>query len=151
VVRHLDDTAARSDCLYGAWLCGAVLGSVGMALHHKLCHTLGGSFNLPHAETHTVVLPHVVAYNQSAAPDAMLRVKRALGSDDAASGLYDLAHSLDAPQALAQIGMRAEDLDRAADLATQSPYYNPRPSERAAIRHLLDDAFHGRRPQAAAG
>jgi maleylacetate reductase len=151
VVQHLDDTAARSDCLYGAWLCGAVLGAVGMALHHKLCHTLGGSFNLPHAETHTVVLPHVVAYNQSAAPDAMLRVKRALGSDDAASGLYDLAHSLDAPQALAQIGMRAEDLDRAADLATQSPYYNPRPIERAAIRHLLDDAFHGRRPQAAAG
>eukprot|EP01032_Pedospumella_encystans_P003692 gene3692-4368_t len=57
------DVAARGDALYGAWLCGTVLGNVGMALHHKLCHTLGGSFNLPHAETHTIVLPHALAYN----------------------------------------------------------------------------------------
>ena len=56
---------ARSDALYGAWLCGSVLGSVGMALHHKLCHTLGGSFNLPHAETHTVVLPHAAGLQRA--------------------------------------------------------------------------------------
>ena len=62
------DAQARSDALYGAWLCGAVLGAVGMSLHHKLCHTLGGSFNLPHAETHTIVLPHALAYNAAAAP-----------------------------------------------------------------------------------
>src|SRR6201987_941436 len=79
-----DDLAARGDCLYGAWLCGAVLGSVGMALHHKLCHTLGGTFNLPHAETHTIVLPHVLAYNREAAPGAMKRIARALRADDAA-------------------------------------------------------------------
>jgi alcohol dehydrogenase class IV len=140
------DLDARSDCLYGAWLCGAVLGAVGMALHHKLCHTLGGTWNLPHAETHTVVLPHAAAYNAPAVPDAMVRVARALSADSAAQGLYDLARSLGAPVALKSIGMPEGDLDRAAELATTSPYWNPRPVERAAIRKLLDDAWVGRRP-----
>lgn len=141
-----DDVDARTACLYGAWLCGAVLGAAGMGLHHKLCHTLGGSFNLPHAETHTVILPHAAAYNRSAAPAAMARVERALGAGKAAGGLYDLAAKLKAPMSLEQIGMRAADLDRAADLAAAAPYPNPRPIERAAIRQLLDNAFHGLRP-----
>src|SRR5258708_4964484 len=142
-----DDRAARTDALYGAWLSGICLGAVGMALHHKLCHTLGGSFNLPHAETHTVVLPHAIAYNTPAAPDAMARVAHALGASNAAQGLFDLAKSLGAPTALGEIGMREADLDRAADLATVSPYWNPRPLERAGIRALLDDAFYGRHPR----
>ena len=149
VVKNPADIDARSDCLYGAWLCGAVLGGVGMALHHKLCHTLGGTWNLPHAETHTIVLPHAAAYNTSAAPDAMVRVARALGLEGAASaaaGLFDLARSLGAPLALKDIGMPESELDRAADIAVKSPYYNPRPIDRAAIRKLLDDAWHGRRP-----
>ena len=146
VVKKPQDIEARSQCLYGAWLCGAVLGSVGMALHHKLCHTLGGTFNLPHAETHTVVLPHAVAYNRAAAPDAMRAAARAIGADDAAQGLYALARSLGAPLALKDIGMREADLDRAAQLATESPYYNPRPVEYGAIRQLLEDAYHGRAP-----
>jgi len=146
VLKKPQDIEARSQCLYGAWLCGAVLGSVGMALHHKLCHTLGGTFNLPHAETHTVVLPHAVAYNRAAAPDAMRAAARAIGADDAAQGLYALARSLGAPLALKDIGMREADLDRAAQLATESPYYNPRPVEYGAIRQLLDDAYHGRAP-----
>jgi maleylacetate reductase len=146
LVKQPDDIDARSQMLYGAWLAGASLGAVGMALHHKLCHTLGGSFNLPHAETHTVVLPHAVAYNTSAAPEAIARVARALGVTNAAQGLYDLAHSAGAPLSLKEIGMPADGLDRAADIAVQSPYYNPRPIERAAIRKLLQDAFEGRRP-----
>jgi len=145
-VARPDDIEARADCLYGAWLCGTVLGAVGMALHHKLCHTLGGGFNLPHAETHTVVLPHAAAYNFSVAREAMARTQRALGVKDAASGLFDLAAGLGAPMTLDQIGMRASDLDRAADLAVAAPYPNPRPIERGAIRKLLDDAFYGRRP-----
>src|SRR5215468_984388 len=139
-----EDLNARSDCLYGAWLCGAVLGAVGMALHHKLCHVLGGTWNLPHAETHTVVLPHAAAYNAPAVPEAMRRVARALDAPDAAQGLYDLARSLGAPVALEAIGMPAGELDRAAELATTSPYWNPRAIERAAIRRLLDDAWLGR-------
>jgi maleylacetate reductase len=139
---------ARSRALYGAWLGGVSLGAVGMALHHKLCHTLGGTFNLPHAETHTVVLPHAVAYNAAAVPEAMNRIARALSAGSAAEGLYDLAASLGAPVSLRSLGMRREQLDQAADLAVQNPYYNPRPVTRERIRKLLENAFDGSRPMA---
>src|SRR6266403_32958 len=105
-----DDIEARSDALYGAWLCGMTLGSVGMALHHKLCHTLGGTFNLPHAETHAVILPHAVAYNASAEPRAMAEIARALGADDAAGGLFELAGKLGIQRSLGEIGMRMQDI-----------------------------------------
>lgn len=146
VVKDPGNLEARGRALYGAWLGGIALGSVGMALHHKLCHTLGGTYNLPHAETHTVVLPHAAAYNEPAAPEAMERVGRALGSESAADGLYDLAAALGAPLSLAAIGMKAADLDRAAEIAVQNPYYNPRPITREGIRVLLGSAFEGRRP-----
>ncbi len=124
IVEEPKDLEARSEALYGAWLGGAVLGAVGMALHHKLCHTLGGSFNLPHAETHTIVLPHAARYNESQAPEAMARVARALGKPgDAPGALWDLA-----------------------EMATASPYPNPRPVERDAVRALLEEALTGRRP-----
>jgi maleylacetate reductase len=142
----LTDLDARGGALYGAWLCGAVLGAVSMGLHHKLCHTLGGSFNLPHAEVHTVVLPHALAYNAAHAPEAMRRIARAIGTENAAPGLFDLAQRLGAPVALKDIGMPADGLDRAADLAVQTPYPNPRPLERVAIRELLQHAFDGARP-----
>ena len=144
------DIDARSDALYGAWLCGTVLGAITMGLHHKLCHTLGGSFDLPHADVHTVVLPHALAYNASAAPEAMARVARALGlrhDSDAPTGLQALARSLGAPTSLAAIGMPADGLDRAAELAVQNQYANPRPLERGALRALLQRAFDGAPPQ----
>jgi alcohol dehydrogenase class IV len=146
IVKNPKDLEARSECLYGAWLCGAVLGAVGMALHHKLCHVIGGTWNLPHAETHTVVLPHALAYNADAAPDAMRRVERGLGAPNAAQGVYDLMKTLGAPLALKDIGMKEAELDRAAELATTAPYFNPRPIDRQGIRALLDNAFFGRRP-----
>ncbi|WP_096698020.1 maleylacetate reductase [Polaromonas sp. AER18D-145] len=142
------DITARSDALYGAWLCGTVLGNVGMALHHKLCHTLGGSFNLPHADTHTIVLPHALAYNAAAAPQAMQAIAQALQGRSAAQAVFDLAQNNGAPVALRDIGMKASDLDRACDIAMQNQYPNPRPLERAAIRQLLQDAFEGVRPRA---
>jgi maleylacetate reductase len=146
IVKQPGDLEARTSALYGAWLGGVSLGAVGMALHHKLCHTLGGTYNLPHAETHTVVLPHAVAYNAPAVPEAMERVARALPASSAAAGLYDLAVSLGAPVSLQALGMTRDQLDRAADLAVQNAYYNPRPVSRGGIRSLLEDAFDGRRP-----
>jgi maleylacetate reductase len=137
---------ARSDALFGAWACGSCLGAVGMSLHHKLCHVLGGTFGLPHAETHTVILPHAAAYNASAAPAALDRVARALGAHEAAGALFDLAAMNGAPTSLRQIGMSESALDKAADAALQSAYWNPRPIERDPIRILLEDAYHGRRP-----
>lgn len=148
VVAAPENIEARAQCLYGAWLCGTVLGSVGMALHHKLCHTLGGSFDLPHAETHTIVLPHALAYNAPAVPDAMSRIQRALGTNtiSAPAALFDLAVAYGAPVSLRDIGMREKDLDLAVDLALGDPYWNPRPIQRGPIRALLQAAYEGARP-----
>jgi maleylacetate reductase len=147
-----NDLNARSEALYGTWLGGTVLGTVGMALHHKLCHVLGGSYNLPHAETHTVVLPYAVWYNAGHAPEAIKAIARALKADesDVAGSLFDLSKSLGVPTSLAEIGMKEKDLDQAAELATKNPYYNPRPIDEKSIRHLLEYAFAGKRPVQAA-
>jgi alcohol dehydrogenase class IV len=145
-VKAPQDIQGRGDALYGAWLCGTVLASVDMALHHKLCHTLGGSFNLPHAETHTIVLPHALAYNAPAAPEAIARVAKALGGASGAQAVYDLAKDNGAPVALRDIGMKESDLDKACDIAMSNQYPNPRPLDRAALRQLLQDAFDGVRP-----
>lgn len=147
IVKNAGNMAARADALYGAWLCGTVLGHVGMALHHKLCHTLGGSFKLPHAETHTIVLPHALAYNARAAAPAMQRIARALGGSSGPQAVYDLAKNNGAPVALRDLGLTAADLDQACDIALQNQYPNPRPLERVAIRQLLQDAFEGVRPR----
>lgn len=140
------DAAARSDALQGAFLAGVCLGAVSIALHHKICHVLGGSFGLPHAETHSVMLPHATGFNAPAAPDAMARVAQAIGAADAAQGLWDLASRIGAPMSLAALGLHESDLDRAAAIAVASPYPNPRPLTQAGIRALLGDAFAGRPP-----
>ncbi len=140
------DKDARSDALYGAWLCGVVLGSVGMGLHHKLCHTLG-AFDLPHAETHTIVLPHALAYNAPAIPDALAAIGRALGVSNAAQGLFDLAGAVGAKRSLREIGMPHDGIARAVELATAAPYPNPRPLEREAMRALIENAWRGDPPE----
>lgn len=139
------DKDARADALYGAWLSGICLGSVGMALHHKLCHVLGGLFDLPHAETHAVILPHVLAYNAPAIPDAIERLKDALRTTDPAAALFDLADRLGAKTSLAEIAgsMSLDDLERAAQVASQNQYWNPRTIEVESIRSLLQNAWTG--------
>ncbi|WP_316395287.1 maleylacetate reductase [Bradyrhizobium sp. 33ap4] len=142
------DLDARADALYGAWLCAVCLGTVGMALHHKLCHTVGALFDPPHAETHAVLLPHTIAYNTPAARDPVSRAARALGAADAADGLFDLSARLGAPRSLAEIGMPDDGIAKAAALASKNPYWNPRPIEESGIRDLLKRAWSGARPQA---
>ncbi|KAG6884928.1 hypothetical protein C0993_007192 [Termitomyces sp. T159_Od127] len=160
--------SARNTALYGAWICGACLGSVGMSLHHKLCHTLGmyrvflalfwssagligdhagGTFNLPHAETHTVILPHAIAYNAPFAIDAVAKVASNLGVMNAAQGVFDLAKGLGAPYSLKELGMKEDDLERAAEIAVMSPYPNPAPLEKSKLLKLLRDAWTGNRPE----
>jgi len=148
VVKEPSNIDARSDAFYGAWLAGMVLGSVGMAVHHNISHVLGGSFGLPHADVHTVILPHAAAFNRDAAPEAMLIIAEALGSHDAAQGLYDLEMRLGTPTSLHQLGMPKDQLDHAAKLVVEHAYYNPRPVDFAGIRELLENAFHGIRPSA---
>jgi alcohol dehydrogenase class IV len=146
VVRTPDDLAARTDALYGAWLAGTALGAVGMAIHHRVCHVLGGAFNLPHAEAHAVILPHAAAFNRDGAPEAMRTAADALGAADAARGLYDLAVRLGAPTSLKEIGMREDGLDRAAQRAAENPPPNPRPIDYEGVRALLEAAYRGERP-----
>jgi maleylacetate reductase len=137
---------ARESALYGSWLCGAALAAVAMGLHHKLCHVLGGTFNLPHAETHSVLLPHVTSFNAEAAPKLLQPVRKILEAPGPGRGLYALARTLDAPMSLKEIGLPEDALDKAADVAVQQPYTNPQPVTRAGIRQLLEDAWRGRRP-----
>jgi maleylacetate reductase len=141
------DLAARSDALYGAWLCGTVLGAVGMSLHHKLAHVLGGSFDLPHAESHAALLPHTIAYNAHAAPEVMRQLAGALGADTAAEGLYALNARLGNRAALRDLGMPESGIEQAADIALEKPYPNPAPLERGRIRDLLARAWAGSPPQ----
>ncbi|KAK4705463.1 maleylacetate reductase, partial [Phenoliferia sp. Uapishka_3] len=147
IIKNSQDKDARSDALFGAWCGGTVLGAVGMSLHHKLCHTLGGSFGMPHAETHTVILPHAVAYNEPYAKVAIGRVAKALGVENAAQGLFDLAKDNGAPYSLQALGFKEEDLEKAADIAAKAPYPNPAPLDKEKLLKLLTNAYHGTRPE----
>jgi alcohol dehydrogenase class IV len=146
--RVLEDPKAvepRELALYGAWLCGTVLGNSSMGLHHKLCHVLGGSFGLPHAETHTIVLPHSLSYNAPAIPEQMAKLAAILpGSDgDALKGLEVLMRKLQVPRKLADLGMQESDIAEAAQIATSDQYPNPRALESQWILELIRRAWAG--------
>jgi len=145
IVSKPKDSEARSEALYGAWLAGMTISTTSVALHHKLCHVLGG-FGLPHAETHSIVLPHALAYNRDAATTAMARIEKALDAPHAPKGVYDLEKRLGLPMRLADIGMKEADLARAARIAVEAPYPNPRKVEYEPVLALLRDAYAGRRP-----
>lgn len=149
VVADPTDLDAREATLRGAWSCGAVLGKVGMALHHKLCHTLGGMFDLPHAETHAIILPHATHYNALAAAEELLPITKTLGGDSPGRSIWQFSKSLNAPLALKSLGVSEDDLDKAADLAVTKPYWNPRAVTRTEVRSLLQDAWSGAQPGSA--
>lgn len=140
------DLEAWSMAQYGAWLCGTVLGQVGMSLHHKLCHVFGGTFNLPHAEVHAVVLPHAVAYNEAAVPELLAPVAEIFGTETASEGLHEFACAIGAPTALKAFGFTEADVPRAVEVALARPYWNPRPLTREGLSVLLSGALTGERP-----
>jgi alcohol dehydrogenase class IV len=132
----------RERALYGAHLAGSALGAVGMGLHHRICHVLGG-LGLPHAQTHAALLPHVVAFNASAAADAIARVARAIGAESAAGGLFELARRSGAPTDLRSLGLGEADLDEAAQRVTEHAGPNPRAASTADVRGILERAWRG--------
>lgn len=136
---------ARSRAQYGTWLCGICLGSVGMSLHHKLCHTLGGSFELPHAETHTVILPHALAYNSPNVPEAMRSLAQVLpeSNGDAIRGLNVLLDKLGVKRDLKSFGMKEADVQKATEITLSNPYWNPRAIERDPIEEIIRRAWAG--------
>jgi alcohol dehydrogenase class IV len=147
ILRDPTNAEARRLALQAAWLCGMCLGNAAMALHHKICHVLGGSFGLPHGETHAVMLPYTAAYNAPAAGDAMRIVARALGNNNAVDGLKELKQRLALKFTLADLGFKAADIDRAAEIACANPYANPRPVEYPAVRAMLAAAHAGALPR----
>lgn len=136
---------ARERALYGAWLCGTCLGNSSMGIHHKLCHMLGGSYGLPHSETHTILLPHSLAYNAPAIPRQMELLAPVFpGSDGhAVKGLNLLLEQLGAPRALKDFGLKGSDLDNATRKALSARYPNPRQLQAEGIRELLGRAWAG--------
>jgi maleylacetate reductase len=141
VMARPDDLEARTLALRGAHAAGVALNLAAMGLHHKICHVLGGTFGLPHAPVHAVILPHVVAFNAPAAPEAMARIAAALGVPDAAIGLVALVRGLGVPRTLTALGFRQEDVDRASALVTAAAYANPRPVTAEDVRTLLRAAL----------
>lgn len=140
------DLDARGDVLYGAWLAGAALAVAGSALHHAVCHVLGGAYDLPHAATHAVVLPHAVAFLAPAVPEADARIAAALGAPagmGAAEALLRLANTLNAPTSLRELGLREEQLDEAARLVAERAPAAPRPLSPAQARVLVEALWRG--------
>ncbi|HEX4360385.1 MAG TPA: maleylacetate reductase [Pseudonocardia sp.] len=149
------DLAARSDLLYGAYLAGSAFAVAGSGLHHKICHALGGAFNLPHAQTHAIVLPEVLAFNAPAAPDAARRIGRALGAGlpdntgdtDPVRALRELSAQLGIPRGLRELGLREDQIDEIVELVAPAvPVDNPRKADRAALREIIHAAWAGSVP-----
>ena len=143
-----NDLDARSRALYGAYLGGTVVTLAGIAIHHRTCHVLGGTYGLAHGDANSVILPQATAFNAPAAPQAMATLARALDTDDPAAAIFDLGQSMGAPTSLKSLGMREADLDDAARRAIENTAYNPRPLEFGPVREMLQNAYEGKRPSA---
>jgi maleylacetate reductase len=146
-----NDTGSRADALYAGFIGGLLVSMVGIGLHHKICHVLGGHFGVPHGETNSVILPHVVAFNAPAMPAIAEKIADALGAADAATGIFDLARAIDAPVSLRALGLPQHALAAIAREVVVRGTHNPRPVTFDGLLQLLDDAWHGRRPRMAAG
>ncbi|MFF3494460.1 maleylacetate reductase [Streptomyces sp. NPDC002795] len=140
--------AGHERMLYGAYLAAVVFASAGSGLHHKICHVLGGRFDLPHARTHAVVLPHVLALNAPHAPEAERRIATALGAPTATEGLAALYARLDAPTSLKELGMPQDGIAEAVDpVLAAVPEGNPAPVTRDRLSALLRAAWEGDVPR----
>ncbi|MPY59846.1 maleylacetate reductase [Streptomyces spongiae] len=138
----------REQALYGTYLSAVAFSSAGSGLHHKICHVLGGRYDLPHAQTHAVVLPHVLAFNAPAAPEAEQRIAAAFGADSAIEGLQRLRRDVDAPQALRDYGVKETEMDDAVQAVLDVvPDRNPRPVTAGDLQRLLSAAWRGADPR----
>lgn len=140
------DLEARAGMLYGGFLGGLCVALVGVALHHKICHILGGHFGVAHGASNSVILPYALAYNAPATPNAIRALKDIFNSEDPAAALFDFARAIGAPRSLGELGMDSATLAACCAEVLAASFYNPRPLDRAGLEQLLADAFVGRRP-----
>jgi alcohol dehydrogenase class IV len=148
VVEDPMEPAGREQTLYGAYLAAVAFASAGSGLHHRICHVLGGMFGLPHAETHAVVLPHVLALNAPAVPELDRRMAGALGGATALVGLRSLRDETGAPHRLRDLGLAEADVPRAVPpILEAAPPSNPAPVTADTIEALLHAAWEGKEPR----
>lgn len=150
IMKDPSNMEARARALYGASLAGGALGTGSTSLHHKICHTLGGTFNMPHAESHAIILAHTVAYNAAATPEGTMRLAEAMKADNAANAIYELLKVIGGPTSLKDIGFKEADIDRAAEITLENAFHNAEPVTTERLQKLLNNAFHGKPPQAIA-
>jgi maleylacetate reductase len=133
---------ARTELLYGGYLAGIALAGSGMALHHRICHVLGGRYGIAHGDANAVILPHAARFNAAAAPEALAIVARALDDgNDAALALARLARVSGAPVSLRELGLDHAELPAVADLALSAPLANPAAVDRESVLALLERAY----------
>ncbi len=142
-IQATNDLEARTHALYGGFIGGLLVSMVGIGLHHRICHVLGGRFDIPHGESNSVMLPHVVAFNAPAMPEIAASIAWAMDHKDAPAALFDLARRIGVPQSLRELGLNREALDDAAREVIAKPIHNPRPVTFDAVRQLLDEAWEG--------
>jgi alcohol dehydrogenase class IV len=136
VLDDLSDVAARGRLQEAAWLAGACLAQARMGLHHQLAHVLGGTYGLPHAELHALLLAHVMRFNLPAAPDATARLAR-VANGDPTLAVAALAARHEGPTTLGALGLPRTALREVAERVAADPYPNPRPVTADAVEELL--------------
>jgi maleylacetate reductase len=146
VVADPADLDGRIEVLAGAYLAGAAFAVAGSGIHHKICHVLGGAYDLPHAEMHTVVLPYALAHVAPSQPEAFGRMAAALGEADVPGAIFDLARTIGAPAGLGEIGMPRDRCNEAARLIAEASAGTAIEISESDARALLEHAFAGRRP-----
>jgi alcohol dehydrogenase class IV len=153
VASDAEDLEGRDDLMYAAWLAGTAFATAGSDVHHKICHVLGGAFDLPHAATHAVVLPYATALAAPRVDGSDVRIAAALGVADrsASDAIAAFAHRLGAPSSLREIGLTEGDLDRAVGLVAETLARLPEPVAPADAETLVRSAFAGSLAVAGAG
>ncbi len=144
-----NDLEARTEMLVGAFLAGSALSHVSMALHHGLCHILGGTAGVPHGVANSIILPHAVRFNIDATAPQLAQAAEAMGvgrntsassiddavvAEEVVERIYTLIGQMKLPQHLRDVGVKETDLPNLAQLALQSRAVqsNPKPITNAA-------------------
>jgi len=137
-----------SEIMWASCLAGSVLGTVGGSLHHSLCHLLGGLHDLPHAETHAVVLPHVLSYLMDDVKLQLRPLAETLGVrvELVPGSVWDLAVSLGAPTGLGDLGITKADVDEIVQQLMERNPPSPRPLVVGEATDLVHCLVDGARP-----
>jgi alcohol dehydrogenase class IV len=135
-----NDVEARAEMLTGSFLAATALAHVTMAIHHGLCHVLGGTAGVPHGVANSIILPHAMRFNLDATAHQLAQVAEAMGigtagtiveaaAEDVIQQIYRLIRQLNLPQHLRDVGVQEADLPRLAQIAFQSRTVqsNPKP------------------------